>query len=197
MHWRHGWRLQDNWDNRLFTQSCLFVTPWTAAHQVSLSIITSWNLLKLRSFKSVMPSHHLILCCSLLLLPLISPSISLYQWVSTLGSQSTRASTSASILPMKIQGWFSWGLTGLISLQSKELSRVFSTTTLWKHQFKGSTLPISMGSTEHTNGIRFKHFFVLSLQEKCLPSSHVKWSKQGQMHSLKKKKGRIGGALAP
>ena len=49
--------------------------------------------------------------------------------------QSIRASVSASVLPMNIQGWFPVGLIGLISLQSKRLSRVFSSTTIWKHQF--------------------------------------------------------------
>ena len=53
----------------------LFVTPWTAAHQASLSITNSWSLLKLMSIESVMPSNHLILCCPLLLLPSIFPSI--------------------------------------------------------------------------------------------------------------------------
>ena len=53
----------------------LFVTPWTAAHQASPSITNSQSLLKLRSIESVMPSNHLILCCPLLLLPSIFPSI--------------------------------------------------------------------------------------------------------------------------
>ena len=53
----------------------LFVTPWTAAHLASLSSINSWSLLKLMSIESVMPSNHLILCCPLLLLPSIFPSI--------------------------------------------------------------------------------------------------------------------------
>ena len=52
-----------------------------------------------------------------------------------LGGQSNGASASASVLPMNIQGWLPLGLTGLISLQSKGLSRVFSSTTIWKHQF--------------------------------------------------------------
>ena len=52
-----------------------FVTPWTAALQASLSIINSWSLLKLMSIELVMPSNHLILCCPLLLLPSIFPSI--------------------------------------------------------------------------------------------------------------------------
>ena len=51
------------------------VTPWTAAHQASLSITNSWSLLKLMSVESVMPSNHLILCCPLPLLPSIFPSI--------------------------------------------------------------------------------------------------------------------------
>ena len=52
-----------------------FLTPWTAAHQASLSITDSQSSLKLTSIKSVMPSSHLYLCCPLLLLPLIPPSI--------------------------------------------------------------------------------------------------------------------------
>ena len=56
----------------------LFVTPWTAAQQASLSITNSWNLLKLMSIKSVMPSSHLILCCPLLLLPSIFPRIRVF-----------------------------------------------------------------------------------------------------------------------
>ena len=56
----------------------LFVTPWTAAHQASLSFTISWSLLKLMSIESVMPSNHLILCCALLLLPSIFPSIRVF-----------------------------------------------------------------------------------------------------------------------
>ena len=62
----------------------LFVTPWTAACQVSLSINNSQSLLKLMSIQSVMPSNHLILCCPLLLLPLIFPSIRVFSKVSAL-----------------------------------------------------------------------------------------------------------------
>ena len=56
----------------------LFDTPWTAAYQASLSITNSWTLLKLMSIKLVMPSNHLILCCSLLLLPSVFPSIRVF-----------------------------------------------------------------------------------------------------------------------
>ena len=56
----------------------LFVTPWTAAHQASLSLTISQSLLKLMSIESVMPSNHLILCCLLFLLPSIFPSIKVF-----------------------------------------------------------------------------------------------------------------------
>ena len=61
-----------------FSRIWLFVTPWTAAHQASLSITDSQSLLKLISIKLVMPSNHLILCHTLLLLPSIFPSIRVF-----------------------------------------------------------------------------------------------------------------------
>ena len=124
------------------------VLAWTAACQVSLSITNSWSLLKLKSIKWVMPSNHLILS-SLLLLPSIFPSIRGYlkSQSYTPGDQSIRASASASVLPMNIQDWFPLGWTGWISLQSKELSRVFSNTTVQKQQFF-STQP-SLWSNSH------------------------------------------------
>ena len=75
----------------------LFATPWTVAHQASLSIINSWSLLKLMSIESVMPTNHLILCCPLLLLPSISPSIKVFfQWVSSLNQ-------AAKVLELQLQ----------------------------------------------------------------------------------------------
>ena len=62
----------------------LFVIPWTAVHQASLSINNSWSLLKLMSIESVMPSNHLILCCPLLLLPSSLPSIRVFSSESVL-----------------------------------------------------------------------------------------------------------------
>ena len=62
----------------------LFVTPWTAACQASLSITNSWSLLKFMSIESVMPSNHLILCRPLLLLPPIPPCIKIFSKESTL-----------------------------------------------------------------------------------------------------------------
>ena len=67
----------------------------------------------------------------------VSGSLSMSQ-LFPLGRQSTGASASASVLPMNIQGWFPLGLIGLISMLFKGLSRVFSSTTIWKHQFVGS-----------------------------------------------------------
>ena len=122
----------------------LFATPWTAACQASLSITNSWSVFKLMSVKSVMPSNHLILSRPLLLLPSIFPSIRVFSSESILciRCQSIGVSASASVLPMNIQGQFPLGLTGLISLQSKGLSSVFSNTTLQKHQFFSAQLSL-------------------------------------------------------
>ena len=127
----------------------LFATPWTAAHQASLCFTVSRSLFKLVSIEFVMPSNHLILCCPLLLLPSNVPSITVFSNELTLHmrGQSIGASASASVFPMNIQGWFPSGLTGPISLQSKGLSRVFSSTTIKRHRFF-STQP-SVWSSSH------------------------------------------------
>ena len=137
---------------QLLSHVQLFVTPWTAACQASLSITNSWNLLKLMSIESVMPSSHLIFCHSLLLLPSIFPSIRVFSNESTLPSvgQSTEVSASASVLPVNIQDWFPLRLTGWISLQSKGLSRVYSNTIVQKHQFFGAQLSSQSNSHIHT-----------------------------------------------
>ena len=111
--------------------------PMDCSIQASLSFTISQSLLKLTSIELVMPSNHLILCRSLLLLPSIFPSIRVFsnELALRIRGWSTGVSASASVLPMNIQGWFSLGLTGLISLQYKGLSRVFTSTTIWKHQF--------------------------------------------------------------
>ena len=113
----------------------LFVIPWTAARQVSLSITNSKTLTKLISIVSVMPSNHLLLCHPLLLPPSIFPSIRVFPNKSVLwsGGQSIAVSASTSVLPMNTQDWFPLWWTGWISLQSKGLSRVFSNTTVQKH----------------------------------------------------------------
>ena len=101
--------------------SWLFVTPWTAAHQSSLSITISWSLLKLMSIKLGMPSNHLILYCPLLPLPAIVLSIRVFSSESCISrGQNIGVSASASVLPMNIQNWFPLGLMGLLSLQSRD-----------------------------------------------------------------------------
>ena len=129
----------------------LFVTPWTAAHQASLSTTNCRSLLKLMSIESVMPSNHLILCRPLLLLQSFpaSGSFQLSQ-LFTSGGQSIGVSASASVFPMNIQDWFSLGWTSWIPLQSKGLSRVFSNTTVQKHQFFGTQLSLWSNSHIHT-----------------------------------------------
>ena len=118
----------------------LFTTPWTATRQATLSITISQSLFRLRSIGSVVPSSYLILSCPLLLLLSIFPHIRVFPLSQLLESgtgQSTGTSASASVLPMNIQGSFPLGLTGLILL-SKGLSRIFSSTTIQKHQFFGA-----------------------------------------------------------
>ena len=102
------------------------VTPWMAARQASLSFTIYRNLLKLLPVESVMPSNYLILSCLLLLLPSVFPSISIFSNELALGVKwpkywSFRFSFGFSFifLPVNIQGWFSLGLIGLISLLSK------------------------------------------------------------------------------
>ena len=115
----------------------LFATPWIAARQGSPSITSSWSLPKLMSIESVMPSSHLILCRPLLLLSPIPPSIRVFSNESTLHMRWPTIGVSAStlVLPMNSRDWSPSEWTGWISLQSKGLSRVFSNTTVQKHQF--------------------------------------------------------------
>ena len=96
-----------------------------------------------RAYSNSCPSNHLILCHPLLFLSSTFPSIRVFPMSQffTSGGQSIGVSVSASVLPMTIQGWFPLGLTGLI-LQSKGLSRVFSNTTVQKHQFFGTQLSL-------------------------------------------------------
>ena len=91
------------------------------------------------SIELVMPSNHLILYCLLLLPPSIFPSIRIFSSESVLPIRWPKywSSASASVLPVNIQDWFPFGLTGWISLQSRGLSRVFSNTTVQKCSFLG------------------------------------------------------------
>ena len=135
---------------QLLSHVQLFATQWTAARQASLSITNSRSLPKLMSIESVTPSNHLILCRPLLLLPSIFPSIRVFSNESVLHFRwpSLVVSVSASVLPMNIQDWFPLGLTGLISLQSKGLSKLNS--------FKNELVPfLQSGKFSCETGFKF------------------------------------------
>ena len=129
-----------------------FATPWITARQASLSITNSQSSPKLMSIESVMPSSHLILCRPFSSCPQSLPASEffpmsqLFIW----GGQSIGVSASASVLPKNTQDWSPSEWTGWISLQSKGLSRVFSNTTLQKHQFFGAQLSSQSNSHIHT-----------------------------------------------
>ena len=112
----------------------------------------SQELLKPMSTVWMMPSSHLILCHRLLLLLSIFPSIRVFSMSHffTSGGQSFGASASASVFLMNIQGWFPLELTGLISLLSKKLSKVFCSTTIRKPQFFGTQPSLAFNSHIHT-----------------------------------------------
>ena len=129
---------------QLFSRVQLFGNPWTAACQASLFITNSRTLLKLMSIESVMPFNHLILCIPFSSYPQSFPafgSLQMGQFFSSRG-HSNGVSASTSVLPINIQDWFPLGWSGWISLQSKGLSRVFSNTTVQKHQLFGAQISL-------------------------------------------------------
>ena len=141
--WKRGWS-QSLWlkpisfsSVQLLTCVRLFATPWTAERQAFLSITNSQSLLILMSMSwwchptissSVVPFSSRLQSF---------PASGSFQMslLFTSGGQSIGVSASTSVLPMNIQDWFPLGWTGWVSLQSKGLSRVFSNTTVQKHQF--------------------------------------------------------------
>ena len=139
-----------------FQFSCSVVsdsaTPWTAAHQASLSITNTQNLLKLMSIASLMPSNHLILCHPLLLPPSIFPRIRVFSNDSVLHIRWPEYwSFSFSINPSnEYLGLISFRMDWLDLLVSKGFSRVFSNTTVQKHQFLGTQLSLWSNSHTHT-----------------------------------------------
>ena len=119
-----------------------FATPWIPAGQDSLSITNSRSSPKPMSIESEMPSNHLILCHPLFLLPSIFPSIRVFSNESALRIRWPKY-WSFSISPSnKYSGLISFILTGWISLRSNRLSRVFSNTTVQKHQFFSAQLSL-------------------------------------------------------
>ena len=119
-----------------------FAKPWTSAHQASLSITNLRSPPKPMSIELVMPSNHLFLCSPLLSCPQYFPasgSLPMSQLFAS-GGQNIGVSVSISFFPMNTQDWYPLGWTGWISLQFKELWRVFFNTTVQKHQLFATQL---------------------------------------------------------
>ena len=139
--WKASFKIVSNAVQSL-SRVWLLMTPWTAAHQASLSITNSWSLVKLMSIKLVMPSNHLILCHPLPLLPSIFPSIRVFSNESALHIRWPKyCSFSISISPSN-SGLISFRIDRFDLLASKGLSRVFSNTTVQKHQFSSAQLSL-------------------------------------------------------
>ena len=129
----------------------LFATPWTAVRQASLSITNSRSPPKLMSIESVMPCNHLILCRPILLLPSIFPRIRVISNELAVHIRWPNYwSISFNISPSNEHPGLISFRTGWISLQSNGLSRVFTNTTLQKHQFFGTQLSSQSNSHNHT-----------------------------------------------
>jgi len=127
---------------RSVTHVWLFATPWIAACQASLSITNSRSLLNScpwSRWRHPAISSSVVPFSSCLQSFPAAGSFPMNQFF-TSGGQSIGVSSSASVLPLNIQYWFPLGWTGLISLQSKGLLRVFSNTTAQKHQFFSAQL---------------------------------------------------------
>ena len=130
----------------------LFATPWITERQASLSITSSQRSLRLMFIASVMPSSHLILCRPHLLLPPIPPSIRVFSNESILHMRWPKywSFSFSIILSKEIPGLISFTMDCWISLQSKGLSRLFSNTTVQKHQFFGTQPSSQSNSHVHT-----------------------------------------------
>ena len=126
----------------------LFVTPWNAASQASMSITNLQSLPKFVSNVSVMPSNYLILRRPFAASGFFFFFLQMSQLFAS-GGPSIEVSASTSVLPMNTQDWSPLERTGWISLQSKGLSRVFN-TTVQKHQFFRAQLSSQSNSHIHT-----------------------------------------------
>ena len=129
---------------QLLSSVQIFATPRSAAQQASMSITNSWSLLKFMSIESVRPSSHLILCCPLLLLPSIFPSIRVFSKKSSFRIRWPKYwSFSFSISPSnEYSRLISCKMDSLDLLAIQGLLRVFSNTTVQKHQFFGAQLSL-------------------------------------------------------
>ena len=128
------------------------------------SVLTiSWSLLKLTSVELVMPFNHLIICSPFSFCLQSFPASGSFPLSQLLASNGQSIGPLASVLPVNIQGWFPLELTGLISLQSTGLSRVFSNTTVQKHHFFCIQLSSQSNSHIHTWLLKNHSFDYLDL----------------------------------
>ena len=134
-------------------KSCLTLCDCMDCSMPGSSVLHYYqSLLKFMSIELIMLSNHLIICLFFLLLPLIILSIRIFPTELALWIRwpSIEASTSTSVPQMMAQGWFLLGLTGLISLLFERLSRIFSSTTVWKCQFFAAQSSLCSNSHIHT-----------------------------------------------
>ena len=145
--WRREWLVVQS-----LSFARLFTMPWAAARQASLSFTNSWSLLKLMSIGLVIPSNHLILCCPLLLLSSIFPSIRVFPNESALPIRWPKHwNFSFSISPSnEYSKLVSFRIDWFDLFAVHVLSRVFSNTTIQKHQFFGAQLSLWSNSHIHT-----------------------------------------------
>ena len=149
------------------------VTPWTAACQASLSITNSWSLPKLLSIESVMPSNHLILCCPLLLLPSIFPSI--------------RVFSNESVLRIRWQKYCSFSFN--IS-PSNEHSGLISSRMDWLHLLvvQGTLKSFLQHHSSKASILRCSAFFIVQLSHPYMTTGKTialtRWNFVGKVMSL-------------
>ena len=146
---------------QLLSNVRLFVIPWNAACQASLSFTISQSLLKFMYTELMMHPTMSLSVAPFSSCPQSFPASGsfLMSWLFASSGQSIGVAALATVLPMNIQGWFPLGLTGLIFLLSKGLSRVFSNTTIWKHPFFG---------TQPTLWSQLSHLYLTTEKNHCL-----------------------------
>ena len=149
-----------------------FETPWTVVCQAPLLFTNSHGLLKFMSIELGMLFNHLILCCPLLLFLQSFPASGFFPMSRLYASDGQSTGVSLSVLPMNIQSWFPLRLTGLISLESKGLSRVFSNTTVQKHQFFSAQSSLWSNPHIHTCAILTYSYTYPSISHPKLWKNH-------------------------
>ena len=146
---------------QLLSHVWLFVTPWTAARQTSLSFTVPQSLFRLMSIESVMPSNHLMLCCPFLLN--ISQYQGFYQGIGSLHQVAKRWSFCFSLSPSnELQSWFPLWLTGLILCCPRDAEE--SSLTLQFESINSLVLSLLYGSTTLTSAYDYWKTIALTIQ---------------------------------